>query len=395
MTWQTVDQLEVDGRRVLVRLDLNVPLESGAITDDLRIQAALPTVRSIIDRGGIAICMSHLGRPKGVDEALRLAPVAERMGQLLDRPVQALRETVGATVQAAVEAQEPGSVVLLENLRFDKGEKANDPDFGRALAACGELYVNDAFGTAHRAHASVVGVPGLLGRERSAAGFLLGKELAAFDRVLHDPARPLVAILGGAKVSDKLAVVKHLLERVDTLIVGGAMAYTFLQAQGGAVGTSMVEDDFLEQAAAILAEAGSKGVEILLPQDHVCAPAFGSDDAQPAEGDIPDGLMGLDIGPQTTARYAAAIAGAGTVVWNGPMGVFERAPYAAGTLGVAEAAASTAGYTVVGGGDSAAAVKRFGLADRIDHVSTGGGASLELLEGKALPGLVALGHSEA
>ena len=391
MSWRTVDQLDVEGRRVLCRLDLNVPLDGGQITDDLRIRAALPTVRSIVERGGVAVCMSHLGRPKGVDDALRLAPVGARLGELLERPVTALQETVGDAVRSALEGQAPGSVVLLENLRFDKGEKANDPAFVEQLAACGELYVNDAFGTAHRAHASVVGVPGVLGAERSAAGFLLGKELAAFDKVLRDPAKPLVAILGGAKVSDKLAVVRNLLQRVDTLLVGGAMAYTFLKARGGAVGASRVEEDFLDEARAVLGEAEAAGVSLLLPEDHLVAPAFESDEARPVTGDIPDGLMGLDIGPATTRRYAEAVAAAGTVVWNGPMGVFERPAYAAGTRGVAEAVAAAGGYTVIGGGDSAAAVKVFGLADRIDHVSTGGGASLELLEGKALPGLVALG----
>ncbi len=392
MSWRTVDALDVEGRRVLVRLDLNVPLDGGRITDDLRITAALPTVRSIVERGGTVVAMSHLGRPKGVDEALRLAPVAARMGELLGRDVTPLRETVGAEVVAAVEAAAPGSVLLLENLRFDPGEKANDPDFAKQLAACGDRYVNDAFGTAHRAHASVVGVPAILGREHCAAGFLLGKELAAFDKVLGDPARPLVAILGGAKVSDKLAVVQNLLQRVDTLIVGGAMAYTFLKAAGATVGASRVEEDFLEEAGRILTQAEGAGVDLLLPTDHRCAAAFDSDEARETGRDIPDGLMGLDIGPATARTYAEAVAAAGTVVWNGPMGVFEREAYAAGTRTVAEAVAASSAYTVVGGGDSAAAVKTFGLADRIDHVSTGGGASLELLEGKALPGLVALGH---
>lgn len=392
MSATTVDQLDVAGQTVLVRLDLNVPLQDGAITDDLRIRAALPTVRSIVGRGGTAVCMSHLGRPKGVDDALRLAPVAARMAELLGQPVQALPETTGEAVAAAVAAAPAGSVLLLENLRFDPGEKANDPAFGQALAALGSRYVNDAFGTAHRAHASVVGVPDQLGLEHSAAGFLLGKELLAFGKVLKDPARPLVAILGGAKVSDKLAVVTNLIERVDVLIVGGAMAYTFLKSRGVAVGDSRVEEDFLEQAASILARAEERGVSLLLPGDHVVAPSFDSDAAEVVDqASIPDGRMGLDIGPRTAASYGAAIASAGTVVWNGPMGVFERPAYAAGTRAVAEAVAASPAYTVVGGGDSAAAVKLFGLAERVDHVSTGGGASLELLEGKALPGLVALG----
>ena len=390
MSWRTVDQLDVAGRSVLVRLDLNVPLVDGRVGDDLRIRAALPTVRSIIDRGGKAICMSHLGRPKGVDDALRLAPVAERLGELLDRPVAALDRVVGAEVAAQLADQPDGSVALLENLRFDPGEKANDPAFAAGLAALGTAYVNDAFGTAHRAHASVVGVPALLGKDHCAAGFLLGKELTAFSRVLADPARPLIAILGGAKVSDKLAVVRNLLQRVDALLVGGAMAYTFLAARGVAVGASRVEHDFLDEARSLLGDAEARGVRFLLPTDHVVADAFESDDARAVEGSIPDGAMGLDIGPKTAAAYAAEIGAAGTVVWNGPMGVFERAAYAAGTRVVAQAVADAPGYTVVGGGDSAAAVATFGLAELIDHVSTGGGASLELLEGKTLPGLAAL-----
>ncbi len=389
MSWQTVDQLDVAGQAVLVRLDLNVPLENGAITDDLRIRAALPTVTSIVERDGIAVCMSHLGRPKGVDEALRLAPVAARMSELLGKPVTALSETIGDSVAKAVAEAAPGSVLLLENLRFDPGEKANDAAFGSALAALGTRYVNDAFGTAHRAHASVVGIPAVVGREHSAAGFLLGKELEAFGRVLKDPARPLIAILGGAKVSDKLAVVRHLRERVDAILVGGAMAYTFLAAKGVAVGSSRVESDFIDECKSLLE---SEGAPIHLPSDHLTATAFESDEAAPTTGEaIGEGRMGLDIGPATIERYAALIADAGTIVWNGPMGVFEREAYSRGTRRVAEAVAASKAYSVIGGGDSAAAVARFGLADQVSHVSTGGGASLELLEGKALPGLTALG----
>ena len=391
MSGRTVADLDVAGQTVLVRLDLNVPLQDGVISDDLRIVAALPTVRSIIERGGTAVCMSHLGRPKGVDDSLRLAPVAARMSELLGCPVTALSETIGPGVAAAVQRAAPGSVLLLENLRFDKGEKANDPAFAAALAALGSRYVNDAFGTAHRAHGSVVGIPAVLGAENSAPGLLLGKELAAFAQVLNEPAKPLVAILGGAKVSDKLAVVTNLIERVDALIVGGAMAYTFLKSRGEAVGNSRVEEDFLEQAAQILARAHEREVSVLLPSDHICAASFESDAAETHLGAIPDGMMGLDIGPASAATFAGVIAEAGTVVWNGPMGVFEREPYAAGTRTVAEAVAATSGYTVVGGGDSAAAVKRFGLASQVNHVSTGGGASLQLLEGASLPGLAALG----
>ena len=395
MGWRAVDELEVAGRTVLVRLDLNVPLaasESGGvtITDDLRIRAALPTVESIVERGGTAVCMSHLGRPQGVDDSLRLAPVAARMADLLGKPVTAIPEVTGESVTATVEALPEGSVALLENLRFDPGEKQNDAAFGAGLAALGDAYVNDAFGTAHRAHASMVGIPAILGSGNAAAGFLLAKELRAFDKVLSDPARPLVAILGGAKVSDKLAVVRNLLERVDAILVGGAMAYTFLAARGEAVGASRVEADFLAECRDVLALAGEKGVDILLPVDHRCAPAFESDDAMVVEGAIPDGLMGLDIGPATEALYADRVASAGTVVWNGPMGVFEREAYASGTRAVAQAVATSPAYTVVGGGDSAAAIQAFGLSDQVDHVSTGGGASLELLEGKELPGIAAL-----
>lgn len=389
MAFRNVTQLDVKGRRVLVRLDLNVPLKDGRIADDLRIREAMPTVRSIVSRGGIAVCMSHLGRPKGVDDKLRLAPVAARMAELLGQPVTAFTEINSDAVAAAVRALPPGSACLLENLRFDPGEQKGDPAFTQRLAALGELYVDDAFGTAHRPDASVAGVPALLGKDKVAAGFLMEKELHAFERVLTRPARPLVAILGGAKVSDKLAVVKNLVEKVDAILVGGAMAYTFLKARGAAVGASRVEADFLEECKTVLARARVRGVEILLPDDHLCAPAFESDEARPCSV-IPDGLMGLDIGPATAARYAEKIAGAGTVVWNGPMGVFERPAYAAGTRAVAQAVAACQGYTVVGGGDSAAAIAAFGLADRVKHVSTGGGASLELLEGQALPGIVAL-----
>jgi phosphoglycerate kinase len=385
-SFRSVEQLEVKGRRVLVRVDFNVPLKDGRISDDLRIRAALPTIRSIVDRGGTAILMSHLGRPKkGPEEGLRMAPVAARLSELLGRKVTAFREINTDAVAQSVQALPAGSVALLENLRFDPGEQKGDRDFTARLAALGELYVDDAFGTAHRPDASVAGVPALLGRDKCAAGLLVAQELRAFGRVLDDPARPLVAILGGAKVSDKLAVVKNLLDTVDVILVGGAMAYTFLAAQG--VG---VEQDFLAECRDVLARAAAKKVDILLPGDHVCAKAFESDEARAVEGAIPEGFMGLDIGPVTARRYAERIRSAGTVVWNGPMGVFERAPYAAGTRAVAQAVADCPGYTVVGGGDSAAAVAAFGLADKVKHVSTGGGASLELLEGKPLPGIEAL-----
>jgi len=390
MKFRTVDQLEVQGRRVLVRLDLNVPLEQGRIGDELRIRASLPTVRSIVERGGTVIGMSHLGRPKGVDESLRLAPVARRLGELLGRPVTMLPGVTGEPVRQAVAALQPGSVALLENLRFDPREQKGDPTFIAELASLGELYVDDAFGTAHRPDASVAGVPQKLGRDRCAAGFLLAKELQAFAKVLDSPERPLLAILGGAKISDKLGVVRNLLSRVNGVLVGGAMSYTFLRAQGVPVGGSRVEDTMLEECRGVLDEAQTRGVELLLPTDHVCAKSFESDEAKPFDGSIPDGWMGLDIGPKTSARYAGVIAKARTVVWNGPMGVFERPAYAAGTKAVAQAVAACPGYTVVGGGDSAAALAAFGLDGEVDHLSTGGGASLELLEGQALPGVEAL-----
>jgi phosphoglycerate kinase len=390
MKFRTVDQLEVKGRRVLVRLDLNVPLEKGRIADDLRIRASLPTLRSIVERGGTAICMSHLGRPKGVDEGLRLAPVAQRLGELLGQPVTMLPGVTGDAVTQAVGTLKPGSVALLENLRFDPREQKGDPAFVEQLASLGELYVDDAFGTAHRPDASVAGVPQKLGPERCAAGFLLAKELAAFARVLDQPERPLLAILGGAKVSDKLAVVRNLLPRVNGVLVGGAMSYTFLRAQGVPVGASRVEETMVDECRAVLDEAQTRGVQLLLPTDHVCARSFESDASKVCEASIPDGWMGLDIGPKTSVRYAQVIGQARTLVWNGPMGVFERPAYAAGTRAVAQAVAACQGYTVVGGGDSAAALAAFGLDGEVDHLSTGGGASLELLEGRALPGVEAL-----
>ena len=298
MSWRTVDQLDVEGRRVLCRLDLNVPLDGGQITDDLRIRAALPTVRSIVERGGVAVCMSHLGRPKGVDDALRLAPVGARLGELLERPVTALQETVGDAVRSALEGQAPGSVVLLENLRFDKGEKANDPAFVEQLAACGELYVNDAFGTAHRAHASTAGMVEHV--PVAAAGLLLAKELDALAAAL-EPARPFVCFLGGAKVSDKIGVLEALIERADAIGVGGAMAYTFLRAQGLATGASLVEEDRLDDARRMIARAAERGCELMLPSDHVVSDRL--EDGAPADvvETIPDGRMGVDIGPATTA----------------------------------------------------------------------------------------------
>ncbi len=381
--------LDLKGKRVFIRADLNVPVKDGKVTSDARITASMPTIEHAMKAGARVMVTSHLGRPTEGEfsEENSLKPVADVMSAKLGKNVRVIRDWVDGGFDVA-----EGEVVLLENCRINPGEKADDEALARKIAALCDVYVNDAFGTAHRPDASVAGVPALLGRDKVAAGFLMEKELRAFARVLEQPARPLVAILGGAKVSDKLAVVKNLIERVDAILVGGAMSYTFLRARGVPVGASRVEADFVEECKTVLARARVRTIEILLPSDHLCAPAFESDEARPCEL-IPDGMMGLDIGPATAARYGEAIAKAGTVVWNGPMGVFERPAYAAGTRAVAQAVAACRGYTVVGGGDSAAAVAQFGLADKVKHVSTGGGASLELLEGRALPGIVALSTS--
>ncbi|MDP6839216.1 MAG: phosphoglycerate kinase [Planctomycetota bacterium] len=388
--------LDMAGRRVLVRVDFNVPLDSSGdgpprITDDTRMRAALPTLRAILAAGGQPILFTHMGRPKGeVVEGLRLDPVALRLAQLLGSGVVKLDQSVGELAREGIAQAPQGSVVLLENVRFHPGETAGAGELAAAYAALGEVFINDAFGTSHRDHASVCGIARLL---PAAAGLLLEKELKAFGRVLNEPARPLVAILGGAKVSDKLTVIDNLLERVDTLIVGGGMAYTFLAAQGHAVGTSLLEEERLESVRAALARAAELGVEIALPGDHVVAERFAADAPAEVVGiEIPAGRMGLDIGPRTAQRFAGLIAGAATVVWNGPMGVFEMEAFRAGTETVGRAVAACPGYTVVGGGDSVAALGLLQLTDAVDHVSTGGGASLELLEGKLLPGIAALGN---
>jgi len=383
--------LELAGKRVLMRVDFNVPLKEGEVADDLRIQAALKSIRFVIEHGGKLVLMSHLGRPKGrVKEDMRLAPVGKHLSGLLGREVKTLTDCVGEEVEAAVAEMKEGDVVLLENLRFHKEEKENDPDFAAKLARLGDLYVNDAFGSAHRAHASTEGVAHLL--QPAAAGFLMEKELEYFGRVMSNPEKPYIAVLGGAKVSDKILVIESFMERVDALLVGGAMAYTFLKARGVEVGASRVEEDKLDVADAVLKKAAERNVKVSLPVDHVAAEKF-EETAEPKGVDtvqIPAGLMGMDIGPKTVENFKAEIATARTVVWNGPMGVFEWESFAAGTRAVAEALASSDAVSIIGGGDSAAAVRRFGLADRMSHVSTGGGASLEFLEGKELPGVVAL-----
>ncbi len=386
-----LEDLVVENQRVLVRVDFNCPQDDqGRISDDTRIRAALPTIREILRRGGKPVLMSHLGRPKGkVVESMRLTPMGLRLAELLGTPVRKLDDCIGEAVRSAIASAPKGTTVLLENVRFHPGDEAGDDAFARELAKNGDVFVNDAFGAAHRDHASVCGVARHL---KSAAGRLMEKEIAAFGRVLDEPERPLVAILGGAKVSDKLKVVDHLLDRCDALIVGGGMAYTFLAARGRKVGKSLVQTDQLEQVRASLAKADARKLRVLLPQDHVCAEAF-TQDARPIvvdTADIPDGLMALDIGPRTREAYAREIAAAKTVVWNGPMGVFEWEGFRAGTAAVGRALADCAGYTVIGGGDSVAAIEMLGLAGEIDHISTGGGASLELLEGVLLPGLAVL-----
>ncbi len=388
---RTVEAAEVEGRRVLVRDDFNVPLDDqGRVTDDLRVRAALPTLRYLLERGARVICCSHLGRPKGRRvEKYSLAPVAKVLAERLGLGVAFVDDVAGDEARRATAGLAPGQVLLLQNLRFEPGEEANDPAFAERLASLAELYVDDAFGAAHRAHASVVGVAERL---PAYAGFLLAAEVKALSRLLEGPARPFVAVLGGSKVSDKLAVLSNLLGQVDTLVVGGGMCFTFLAAQGNGVGDSLFEQDQVGPVRDLLARAGREGKRILLPTDLVVADAFAEDARRrvvPASA-IEPGWRGLDIGPQSAAAFAAAVRDAKTVFWNGPMGVFEWPPFAAGTRAVAEAIASTSAYTVVGGGDSAAALAQFGLADKVDHLSTGGGASLELLEGRTLPGVSVL-----
>lgn len=385
-----LQQGDFKGRRVLVRVDFNVPLARGRVTDDRRIRAALPTVRHLLDQGAKVVLMSHLGRPNGqVLEESSLRPVAHRLAALLGRSVAFAPDCVGPTAQKAVAALEAGGALLLENLRFHPGETGNDPAFAAALAALGDAYVNDAFGTAHRAHASTVGVPSRL---PSYAGILVQQELEALGRALQDPARPFTAVLGGAKVVDKIGVIEALVPKVDRLLIGGAMAFTFLKAQGTHVGASRVEEDRLDLARHLLRQAEEAGVEVMLPEDVEAAEAFeeGARHHACRLEKIPEGWMGLDIGPLTMKRFAEAVRTSGTVLWNGPMGVFEWKRFSFGTLAVAQAMADCKGTTIVGGGDSAAAARAFRIEDRVDHISTGGGAALEFLEGKELPGLAVL-----
>jgi phosphoglycerate kinase len=397
---RTLDDLgDLAGRRAFVRLDLNVPLDDGVVTDDARIRASIPTLTELLERGASIVAASHLGRPGGrVDEALRLGPVAELLQRLLDRVVEyvptdgVLSPEVEQSCQAL--AFEPGRLVLLENLRFDPGEEANDRAFAQRLAGLADVYVDDAFGAVHRDHASVVALPAILreqGRE-AVAGRLLQREVEALSRLVADPARPYVAVLGGAKVSDKLGTIGALVERVDALLIGGAMAFTFLAADGASVGDSLVEPERFDGVRAARARADERGVVVQLPEDVVAATSKSVDASRHTvpSAQVPAGELGLDIGPRTVEEFARTIADAKTIVWNGPMGVFELEPFGDGTRGVATAIAGASAYSVVGGGDSLAAVKKYGLEDGFDHLSTGGGASLEFIEGRELPGIAVL-----
>ena len=388
---KTIYDVDVKGKKVLLRCDFNVPQdkETGEITSDKRIVAAIPTIKYLLENGAAVISCSHLGKPKGEWKTkLTLAPVAKRLSQLLGQEVIFASDIIGEDAQAKAAALQPGQIMLLENLRFDIREEKNGADFAKALADMADLFVSDAFGTVHRAHASTAGVAAYL---PAYSGLLVNKELSIMGKALDDPKRPFVAVLGGAKVSDKINVINNLLEKADTIIIGGGMAYTFKKAQGYEIGTSLLEADRLDYAKEMIEKAAAKGVKFLLPVDNLCAAEF-SAEAEPVlvEGDIPENLMGMDIGPKTVELFTEAVKGAGTIVWNGPMGVFEFDKFAGGTKAMAKALAESGAVTIVGGGDSAAAVEKLGFADKITHISTGGGASLEFLEGKELPGVACL-----
>ena len=387
---KSINDLDVRGKRVFCRVDFNVPQEDGNITDDTRIRAALPTIRQLSGDGAKVILASHLGRPKGkVNEDMRMTAVGGRLSELLGREVMTLRESVGPEAEKAVSGMKEGDVILLENVRFHEGEEKNDPELAKQFASLADLYVNDAFGAAHRAHASTAGIAEHL---PAVSGLLMEKELDVLGKALADPERPFTAIIGGAKVKDKIGVIDYLLEKVDHLLLGGGLSYTFSKAQGFDTGNSLVEEDKVDLARSFIEKAKEKGVELHLPVDAVVASEFSADAETKVVSieSIPSGWMGLDIGPETAEQYADVIRKSKTVLWNGPMGVFEMDAFADGTRKVAEAAAGTEGYTIIGGGDSAAAVEKFGLAGRMDHISTGGGASLEFMEGKDLPGVSAL-----
>jgi phosphoglycerate kinase len=391
MPRQSIDRIDVQGRRVLVRVDFNVPLDGhGCILDDRRIRMAIPTLRSVLDRGGSLVLMSHLGRPAGSgwEAKYSLQPVADRLAELLPEATVSVPGTdcIGSEAVAAVESLQPGEVLVLENLRFHAGEKQGAVDFAAVLAGYGDIYVNDAFGTAHRDHASMVTVPEAMCDRPRVAGLLLLKELQFLSEAINDASAPFIAVLGGAKVSDKLGAIRNLLPRVDAVVIGGGMAYTFLKVQGVEIGESLYEADMADEAAKVLAAAAEAGTPILLPVDHQCAPAFDAvDQAVSISGDIPEGMMGLDLGPESAIAAGDLLTSAGTIVWNGPMGVFEHPPFDAGTLAVAQSvvqATSSGAVSIIGGGETAAAIEQFGLAGGVSHVSTGGGASLRMLEGR-------------
>ncbi|EOS7789627.1 phosphoglycerate kinase [Enterococcus hirae] len=393
MAKKTVKDIDLKDKKVLVRVDFNVPLKDGVITDDTRIKAALPTINYVLEQGGKAILFSHLGRVKTEEdkEGKSLAPVAKRLGELLGKEVTFVPETHGAELEAAINGMKDGDVVVFENTRFEdidgKKESKNDADLGKYWASLGDVFVNDAFGTAHRAHASNVGIAST--GIPTVAGFLMEKEIKFIGEAVEEPKRPMIAILGGAKVSDKIGVIENLIPKADKILIGGGMTYTFYEAKGIKIGNSLVEADKVELAKELIEKAGDK---LVLPIDNVCAPEFSNDvETQVIEGDIPEGLMALDIGPASVKLFADTLQGAKTVVWNGPMGVFEMSNFAKGTIGVCEAIANLEdATTIIGGGDSAAAAEQLGFADKFTHISTGGGASLELLEGKELPGLAAI-----
>jgi phosphoglycerate kinase len=386
----SIKDVDLSGKRVFVRVDFNVPLDGAKVADDTRITAALPSVKYMIEKGAKVILASHLGRPKGkpVDK-YRMDPVARRLSELLGKPVRKLDDCVGEAVERAVGEMKPGDVILLENLRFHAEEEANDEQFAKKLAALADMYVNDAFGTAHRAHASTEGITRFV--KKAAAGFLMAKEIEYFTKILTSPARPFVTILGGAKVSDKIGTINNLLDKADSFLIGGGMAYTFLHVNGIKIGDSLFEADKTDVARDAMEKAKRKGKEFLLPVDHVIGDKLAEDaQAKEVEGDIPDGWKGLDIGPKTIRMFSDRLKNAKTVVWNGPLGAFEISKFARGTRSIAQILAESSAISVIGGGDTAAAINEFGLADKMSHISTGGGASLEMLEGKKLPGIEAL-----
>ena len=389
---KNIEDIDVAGKKVLVRCDFNVPMKDGVITSEKRIVAALPTIKYLMSQGAKIILCSHMGKPKGEPEdavKFTLAPVAKRLSELLGVNVAFAKDTIGEDAKTKAAALKEGELLLLENTRFDKGEKKNDPDFAKELASMAEVYVSDAFGAVHRAHASTAGVAAYL---PAVCGYLIQKEIGVMGKALADPARPFVAILGGAKVSDKIGVINNLIEKVDTLIIGGGMAYTFFKALGHTIGTSLCEDDKVDLAKEMMAKAEAKGVKFLIPIDNEIGKEYdeNTEHMTVPSDDIPDGWMGLDIGPKTREMFSNAIKGAGTVVWNGPMGVSEWKNFAAGTEAVATAVADSGAISIIGGGDSAAAIEKLGFADKMTHISTGGGASLEFLEGKELPGIACL-----